>query len=334
MLTVTSLMLRMYHDQSSFYHLLLSIKEFYELASIPNQVQDGTERFPSSVKPGEGVSVRFENVSFRYPGSDSFALKNVNFDIKAGGLCVIVGMNGEGKSSILKLLPRLFDPTEGTIYLDNLPINRYRLLDLRKSLNVLFQDFQTFPMTIKEGIRLGSNTIEYEDEQVREALKLGGAEGFVNELPMKEDTNLSHLRQYFSFSGPEANDIFYAIPEDIRLSSKDTRTNLSGGQKQRLALSRTFMRKPEEVSLLVYDEPSAALDPQAEFDLFERLRVLKGNKTMIFSTHRFGYLTRYADIILFMKDSTIAEAGTHQELMSIPDGGYAKLYTLQAQAFS
>ena len=326
-------------------------------------------------------------MSFRYPGSDQLALDNVSFTLTPGQLCVIVGANGSGKSTILKLAVRLYDPSAGTILLGGHDVRTLRLADLRAAIAVLFQDYTHFPLSIRDNIALGDPERFHDDARVHAAARLGGASQFVERLQEKYDTYLDRpVRDYFS-GMPEGTRTLFGRQIDFAgvrgaggMASRTGGPALSGGEMQRLAVSRTFMRsvvgEDARVGLLLFDEPSASLDPTAEHgacgfgvrlgavawreadawlcvcaDLFGRLRELRGNKTMVFSSHRFGNLTRHADLILcvrpvvcgsslgcanlacrYMNDSVIVEAGTHDELMK-RQGEYARIWMLQAQAF-
>ncbi|KAJ7671929.1 P-loop containing nucleoside triphosphate hydrolase protein [Mycena rosella] len=285
---------------------------------------------------GLGVAVEFRNVSFRYPDSNNDVLRNVSFKILQGQLCVIVGKNGSGKSTILKLIARLYDPTEGEIFIDNQDIRTLKLADLRRATSVLFQDYTHFPLSIKDNIALGDPNNAHDEEKIREAARLGGATEFIERLDEGFDTYLDRPVDDIYSTLPQGTKTLFGRPVEygrLRFAGgmSSHAQGLSGGQMQRIALSRTFMRD-EGVGLLCFDEPSASLDPTAEHDLFERLRLLRGNKTMIFSSHRFGNLTRHADLILYMDDAEIMEEGTHDELIK-RGGGYAKIWMLQAQAF-
>ncbi|KAG9310293.1 P-loop containing nucleoside triphosphate hydrolase protein [Chiua virens] len=319
-----------------------SVRKLYELSNIPNKVMDGTVPFPENQQSLHyGISV--ENVSFQYAGSERYALRNVSFKIGAGQLCVIVGSNGSGKSTILKLISRIYDPTEGTILIDDMDIKTLKLADLRRAMSTLFQDYTHFPLSLMDNIALGNPDLEPDNDKIREAARLGGAEDFIDKLPDGFDTYLDRpVRDYYSplpegtsmLFGRKVN--FHGVRGAGGLRETDGST-LSGGQMQRLAVSRTFMRSlgsetESRVGLLLFDEPSAALDPRAEHDLFERLRALRGNKTMIFSSHRFGNLTRHADLILYMDNAEIQEAGTHEGLLA-QGGEYARIWGLQAKAF-
>ncbi|KAJ7037377.1 P-loop containing nucleoside triphosphate hydrolase protein [Mycena alexandri] len=316
---------------------LASIRKMYETYTIPNVVADGVKPFPEDQQSlNLGVAVEFRNVSFRYPGSKQDVLRNVSFKIRQEQLCVIVGANGSGKSTILKLISRLHDPTEGQIFINDQDIQTLKLADLRRATSVLFQDYTHFPLSIRDNIALGDPNNAQDDDKIRQAATLGGATEFIERLDEGFDTYLDRPVQDIYSSLPQGTTTLFgrsveysAVRGAGNMSSHQK--GLSGGQMQRIALSRTFMRD-DGVGLLCFDEPSASLDPTAEHDLFERLRLLRGNKTMIFSSHRFGNLTRHADLILYMNDAVILEEGTHDELIK-QGGGYAKIWMLQAQAF-
>jgi ABC-type multidrug transport system fused ATPase/permease subunit len=275
-----------------------------------NKVVDGTERFPENQQSlSSGISIEFRNVSFQYPDNEMCALQDVSFRIEASQLCVIVGGNGSGKSTILKLISRIYDPTEGTILIDNRDIKTLKLADLRAAMAILFQDYTHFPLSIRDNIGLGNPDFAQDDDKIREAARMGGARDFIEELPDGFNTYIDcPVKGIYSGLSPDASlpDGWPVDRSDVRSTAgfrTSTVLGLSGGQNQRLAVSRTFMRslvteQNSPVGMLLFDEPSAALDATAEDNLFENLRKLRGNKTMIFSTHRFGNLTRYADIIL------------------------------------
>ncbi|KAI0770932.1 P-loop containing nucleoside triphosphate hydrolase protein [Trametes elegans] len=334
---------RFFEQTGSVTEQLGRVRKLYDVAHIPNRIQDGTVPFPEDVqKIRNGVALEFRNVTFRYPGSELYALRDVSFKISAGQLCVIVGANGSGKSTILKLIARLYDPEEGEILLDGHNIRTLKLYDLRQAICVLFQDYTHFPLSIRDNIALGDPAHFRDDARVQQAAALGGAADFIARLPDGLETYLERpVRDYFS-GIPEGTTTLFGRSIDYSgvrgAGGMAARSGppLSGGQMQRLAVSRTFMRsvvsEDAKVGLLLFDEPSASLDPTAEHDLFARLRELRGNKTMVFSSHRFGNLTRHADLILYMNDSVIVEAGTHDELLK-REGEYARLWMLQAQAF-
>ncbi|VDB88528.1 unnamed protein product [Peniophora sp. CBMAI 1063] len=324
---------------------LSSLRKLYEADKIPNRVVDGEKPFPEDAQSlHAGIGVEFRNVSFAYPGTERMVLQNVSFNILPGQLCVIVGANGSGKSTVLKLCSRIYDPTEGSILIDGHDIRTLKLNDLRRAMAVLFQDYTHFPLSIRDNIALGSPEDAHDDTRVYEAARLAGAEDIIERQPAGYGEYLNRpVRDFYSDLPEGTKTLFGRTVNHNRMrravGDKPTTSTLSGGQMQRLAVARTFMRslptdlkEDTKVGLLLFDEPSASLDPTAEHDLFARLRDLRGNKTMIFSTHRFGNLTRHADVILYMNDSVIVEAGTHDELLK-RDGEYARLWKMQAQAF-
>lgn len=325
-------------DVRSFASTLDSIQKYYEASNIKNKMVDGTEPFP--ITAVEGFDIEFRDVSFKYPKSDKLALEKVSFILPKGGMCVIVGTNGSGKSTLLKLLLRIYDPEEGSILVNGKDIKTLRMSDLRRAIATLFQSFTTFPLSIGEDIGMGDPGHSRDSERVTRAAELGGATQVIEKLPKKFDTFLAPpVMSHYSMLPKGTKTLF-----GVKLSSSLDTTygycsethSLSGGEYQRLALSRTFMRtmnETEPVGLLLFDEPSAALDPEAEYALFERMIELRGKRTMIFSSHRFGKLTKHADVILYMKDSKLVEIGTHEELL-IKDGGYAGMYKVQAEAFT
>ncbi|KIM48490.1 hypothetical protein M413DRAFT_61619 [Hebeloma cylindrosporum] len=344
-------------ETGSVTEMLSSVKLLYQITQIPNhraeQLWDPDFDpddpsfgipFPEDDKALElGISIEFRNVSFMYPGSNAYALRNISFKIEQGQLCVIVGNNGSGKSTILKLIARLYDPTDGQILIDGTDIRTLRLADLRRAISVLFQDYTLFPLSIRDNISLGDPPHTSDLSKIQQAAQLGGADAFIERLPEKYNTYLDRPVESYYSPLPEGTTTLFGQPVDygrVRDASGmdgggTSNRGLSGGQVQRIALSRTFMRSvvsDQSVGLLLFDEPSASLDPTAEHDLFERLRKLRGNKTMVFSSHRFGNLTRHADLILYMNDAVVVEEGTHELLLKY-NGEYARIWKLQAGAF-
>ncbi|EMD41302.1 hypothetical protein CERSUDRAFT_109898 [Gelatoporia subvermispora B] len=334
---------KIYERTASIAEQLADIRKLYNIAEIPNKITDGTAPFPEDTqKIRAGIELEFRNVSFRYPGADIYALQNISFKLLAGQLCVIVGSNGSGKSTILKLIIRLYDPEEGQILLDGKDIRAFKLQDLRQAISVLFQDYTHFPLSIRDNIALGDPEHASDNARIERAAELGGASEFIGRLPDGLDTYLERpVQDYYGDIPAGTHSLFgrkvdYGALRAAGGMSSTANLGLSGGQMQRLAVARTFMRSvvsdEPKVGLLLFDEPSASLDPTAEHDLFVRLRELRNNKTMLFSSHRFGNLTRHADIILYMNDSVIVESGTHEQLLA-HGGEYARIWKLQAQAF-
>ncbi|WUV58481.1 ABC transporter ATP-binding protein/permease [Amycolatopsis sp. NBC_01480] len=246
--------------------------------------------------------IRFESVSFSYPGADEAALTGVTFEIRPGETIAVVGRNGAGKSTLFKLLCRLYDPTGGRILLDGVDIREYDPDELRTRISAMFQDYVTYQGTAAENIGLGDLTRLEDRPHIEDSARRAGADERIERLPSGYD---SPLGRWF-----------------------DQGVSLSGGEWQKIALARAFQR---EAPILILDEPTSALDAQAEHDLFARLRSLAEGRTTLYISHRFSTV-RQAERILLLDHGKVAEYGTHEELMAA-GAGYAELFTLQAQAY-
>ncbi|KAI6009029.1 P-loop containing nucleoside triphosphate hydrolase protein [Pisolithus marmoratus] len=315
-----------------------SVERFYEKLDNKSQMEDGTTPYPGPGHDnGKGMAVEFRNVSFNYPvtKTDRSALSDVSFTIQPGQLVVIVGSNGSGKTTIIKLLSRFYDVNSGTILIDGIPIQEYCIQDLRRGIAMLTQEHDLFPLSIRENIVLGApdgaelGTDKATADIAQESLRLSGAEKTVNQFSEGMDTTLdSRLDGRVSFNGKGDAEL-----EEIHKSFAKS-ANVSGGERQRLVAARTFMRLlSTPVKLVTVDEPSSALDPTGEYQLFAHLRGAREGRTMLFVTHRFGHLTKHADLIICVKDGKVVETGKHAELVAL-GGEYAHLYNVQAQAFS
>ena len=286
---------------SSMYEHNLYLSNLYELLATPSHIQSPANPRPLP-QPLRG-EIEFQHVSFSYPGSDSYAVRNVSFRIHAGETIAIVGRNGAGKTTLIKLLCRLYDPTEGRILLDGVDIRELDLDELRGAIAGMFQDYVTYQATASENVGLGDLADIENHSQIEAAARKGGAHELIAGLPDGYDTPLG---KWF-----------------------DHGANLSGGEWQKVALSRAFMR---DARILVLDEPTSALDAQAEYELFERLRRLTEGRTAVYISHRFSTVRR-ADRILFLERGQLVEDGSHEELMAL-GGRYARLFNMQASAYT
>jgi ATP-binding cassette, subfamily B, bacterial len=251
--------------------------------------------------PEDGI--RFEDVSFTYPGGTEPALEHITLHLQPGGSLALVGENGSGKTTLIKLLTRLYRPTTGRIVLDGLDLEQWEERALRERIGVIFQDFARYQMLVGENVGAGDESYFEDETRWRDAAQKGRASEFIDTLPEGYHTQLG---KWF----------------------KDGR-ELSGGQWQKIALSRAFMRLRADV--LVLDEPTAAMDAQAEAEIFEHFRQLARGRITILISHRFSTV-RMADQIAVLDHGRVIEHGSHEELMAV-NGRYAHLFTLQARGY-
>ena len=272
----------------------LYLSNLYEFLDTPNHTTGGTAT--EGNKLGDGV--RFEGVSFTYPDSRDLALDAIESSYPAGQQLAIVGDNGSGKTTLIKLLTRLYEPTSGRITLDGRDLREWSPIALHRRIGVIFQDFVRYQLTVGDNIGAGDD-LAYEDRmRWDDAAEQGLARPFILDLPDQYD---SQLGRWFR-QGRE----------------------LSGGQWQKIALARSFMRR--DADILVLDEPTAAMDAEAEVSIFDRFRALTANKIAIVISHRFSTV-RLADQIIVLDHGAVIERGTHAELTA-QNGRYATLFNL------
>ncbi|KAG2004512.1 ATP-binding cassette transporter [Coprinopsis cinerea AmutBmut pab1-1] len=292
---------------------------------------------PNDVDSNGKAGMKFElrNVSFAYPGSKNStkALDGLDLTIPAGSVVVIVGTNGSGKSTLVRILSCLSPPTSGDLMIDGHPAKDYDLSEIRQASAILSQDSQLYPLSFAENIGLGCVELMSDMALVKDAAERGGAAEFISKMGKGYDTVLDahRFRNKHEFNLPD--DENHPLQKRIQ-SLPNKKANISGGERQRVIAARSFMRLHSgKIKFVAVDEPSSALDAEAELRLFQQLLAVRDGKTLVFVTHRFGHLTKFADMILCMKGGRIVETGTHAELMST-GGEYAKLYDIQAGAFS
>lgn len=297
-------------SQNTFQSLFSNLNQLYEhglfmdnlfsFLTLTPQMTRAAKPAPIPTQITKGIE--FQNVGFRYPEREDWALRNVNLTIRPGEKLALVGPNGAGKTTLIKLLTRLYDPTEGQILLDGVDLREYDIEDLRRLIGVIFQDFVKYQLTAKENIGFGQIDRLDDMNKVVSAAERGGADAVVAELPQGIDTMLGNM---FG-KGHE----------------------LSGGQWQKIALSRAFMRDGQ---VLVLDEPTSALDAEREYEIFQRFRELTEGKIAVLISHRFSTV-RMADRIAVIEGGRIAEYGSHIELVA-QGGTYARLFDLQAAGY-
>ena len=264
-----------------------------EIVSPPNP-----RPFPQPLREG----FTFEDVGFRYPGAERWAVRHLSFALRAGEVLALVGENGAGKTTLVKLLSRLYDPDEGRILLDGHDLREYDLADLRGNIGVIFQDFVRFHLSAADNIAVGR--IEARDDRARivAAAERSLADEVIAKLPLGYEQVLGKRFR--------------------------TGIDLSGGEWQKIAIARAYMR---DAQLLILDEPTAALDARAEFEIFQRFKELSRGKTAVLISHRFSSV-RMADRIVVLGDGMVEAIGTHEELLA-HGGRYAELFELQAAGY-
>ncbi|AFY99919.1 ABC transporter ATP-binding protein [Calothrix sp. PCC 6303] len=285
---------------SSLYEDNLFLANLYEFLDIKPQITQPNhpQAFPQPMRTG----IVFDNVNFQYSTTTRQALKNINLTIKPGEVIALVGENGSGKTTLIKLLCRLYDPTSGNITIDGIDINNFDITELRRQFSVIFQDYVKYHFTAQENIWLGNVDISPIDDKVTIAARRSGADTVIQSLPQGYDTMLG---KWF-----------------------DQGEELSIGQWQKVALARAFLRNSQ---VIVLDEPTSAMDPKAEAEVFEGFRQLIKNQAAILISHRLSTV-KMADRIYVMDKGRIVESGNHEKLMQM-GGSYAYLFETQAKNY-
>src|SRR6266540_808400 len=296
--------------QQSFQAVLSAVGSMYEdtlyMSNLFDYFAIETDA-PKAVGPLGAVraeeGIRFDNVGFKYPGSDSWALRGVNVFVPKGQSLALVGQNGAGKTTFIKLLAGLYQPTEGRVLLDGRDLPAWEEAALRARIGVIFQDFNEYQLALRENVGFGSVDHLGDDLRVERAVEQGGAKELVAGFGAGLETQLGRW-----------------FREGVELS---------GGQWQKVALARAFMR--EEADILILDEPTAALDAEAEHAVFQRFKALAAGRTTILISHRFPTV-RMADRILVIESGAVSEDGSHAELLAA-GRRYAHLFVLQAAGY-
>jgi ATP-binding cassette subfamily B protein len=281
-------------DQALF---LTDLIEFFNIQPIV-QNKPNPLPVPRSIRRG----FEFRNVSFAYPGTERLVLKDFNFTIQPGERIALIGENGQGKTTVVKLITRLYDPTEGQILLDGIDLREYSLEDLHREMGVIFQDFMRYEMTVRENIGVGHVEVPHSEEDIERAAQKSLAAEVVKKLSSGYDQMLG--RRFVSG------------------------VDLSGGEWQRIALARAYLR---DAQLLILDEPTAALDAKSELEVFQRFAELTEGKMALLISHRFSTV-RMADRIVVLAGGRLVEEGTHPQLMAL-GGRYAEMFEMQAASY-
>jgi ATP-binding cassette subfamily B protein len=278
----------------------LYLSDLIEFFATKPKIRNRPVALPAPRAISEGIE--FRNVSFSYTPHGRAVLKNVNLHIRPGERIALVGANGQGKTTLVKLMTHLYEPTSGQILLDGVDIREYDIEDLQRRIGVIFQDFVRYDMTVRENIAVGDADQEHDESSLMESVRKSGASEVLNRLP-------DGLHQMLGRRFEDGVD-------------------LSGGEWQRLALARAHLR---DADILILDEPTAAMDAIAEYELFGRFAELTKGKIAVLISHRFSTV-RMADRIVVLEDGVIREQGTHDDLIA-QGGSYANMFELQAASY-
>lgn len=276
---------------------LVPVFEFFD---IPNTMYQGS--LTVEKRRDRKYEVEFRNVSFKYPGSENYALRNVSIKFEIGRRLAVVGMNGSGKTTFIKLLCRLYDPTEGEILLNGIDIRKYNYAEYMMIFSVVFQDFQLFALKLGENVASGTS---YDRGRVRDSLEKAGFAERLLELPDGVET---YLYKDYDKSG----------------------VNISGGEAQKIAIARALYK---DAPFIILDEPTAALDPVAEADIYAKFNEIAGDKTAIYISHRLSSC-KFCDMIVVFHEGAIIQQGTHDSLVADENGKYHELWHAQAQYYT
>ena len=276
------------------------LKKNFDYIDLPDPMYQGTLTIEK--RRDRNYEIEFKDVSFKYPGADTFALKNVSFRFRIGQRLAIVGENGSGKTTFIKLLARLYDPTEGEILLNGIDIRKYDYKEYLSVFSVVFQDFSLPALKLGEVVASSS---DYDRKRAEDALERAGFSERLSELPSGLDT---------------------FIGKDYDVSGVD----FSGGEKQKIAIARAIYR---DASFMILDEPTAALDPKAEAEVYRRFDEIAEDRTTVFISHRLSSC-RFCDEIAVFSEGKIIQNGTHESLLSDAGGKYAALWNAQAQWYT
>ena len=286
-------------ELGQLYNNCIFLKPLMDYLNMPDILAKGN--LPLEKRNNNDYEIEFKNVSFKYPGSDNYVLKNFNLKIHIGQRMAVIGMNGSGKTTMIKLLCRLYDPTEGEVTLNGCDVKKYDYDEYMSIFSVVFQDFKLLPFTLAQNI---AASVEYESEKVKQTLSKSGFDMRLDSMPESIET---YLYKNFEENGVE----------------------ISGGEAQKIALARALYK---DAPFIVLDEPTAALDPIAEFEIYSKFNEIVGGKTAIYISHRLSSC-RFCDDIAVFHEGELIQRGSHDALIADETGKYYKLWNAQAKYY-
>ncbi len=276
------------------------LDKVFKFLDIPNKKYQGT--LSVEKRDDNEYLIEFKNVSFKYPGSETYVLKNINLKFNIGRRVAVVGINGSGKTTMIKLLCRLYDPTEGMITLNGIDIKKYNYDEYTAIFSVVFQDFKLLPFTLSQNV---AASVNYDVDRVKSTLSKSGFSTKLDSMPKGIET---HLYKDFEEDG----------------------VDISGGEAQKIALARALYKNS---AFIILDEPTAALDPVAEFEIYSKFNDIVGDKTAIYISHRLSSC-RFCDDIVVFHNGELIQRGNHETLIADESGKYYELWNAQAQYYS
>lgn len=276
------------------------LEDTFRFLDLPNRMYQGS--LTTEKRSDRNYEIEFRDVSFKYPGSETYALRHVNMKFRVGSRLAVVGMNGSGKTTFIKLLCRLYDPTEGQILLNGIDIRKYRYDDYINIFSVVFQDFRLLSMPLGENVACG---VDVNEAKAQKCLEDAGFGERLSTLEGGLDTYI-----------------------DTVLSKKGV--VFSGGEKQKIAIARALYK---DSPFIILDEPTAALDPIAEAEIYSKFDTIAGDKTAVYISHRLSSC-KFCDEIAVFDRGAVVQMGTHEALLGDPRGKYSELWHAQAQYYT
>lgn len=275
------------------------LREVFRFLDIPNQMYQGS--LTVEKRADRNYEIEFRDVSFRYPGAETYALRHVSLKFQVGKRMAVVGQNGSGKTTFIKLLCRLYDPTEGVILLNGIDIRKYHYREYMSIFSIVFQDFQLLSLSLAKNVAAGEI---FDREKVLDCLQKAGLTEMTEKLPKGLDTN---------------------IGKDF----EEDGVRVSGGEGQKIAIARSLYR---DAPFIILDEPTAALDPVAEYEIYSKFNEIVGDRTAVYISHRLSSC-RFCDEILVFHEGERIQQGSHEELLADKNGKYAQLWEAQAKYY-